>query len=310
MSNVIVRYIICAIISVPLYFLVMFIKKQSKGVRIIAVSIIMAVMMTTVTVYAVSQMTDSERAHYKTELAQKLPHYKYYDTPEQCLEEDGFGSATLVYKIEGEGTMDALYLSAHGTTYKVNFKTKDSKGATRYCIDKVKIDKAESVCNATSSSKWLSDDIDYIWVSINKSVENMNFDGYVPEIINANATVDGIDKTYHFYIFDKTKEPDSEYNYAPFCGLLNDSNDAYKAIEICDIIMNMDLNTDVNTFADEIGAADVKQLPASIADTYEYQLDNGFRIRSHGLPFESFVFSTEYGSVTIKTSDKSITPKY
>ena len=310
MANEILKYVICAVFAVPIYFLTVFIRKQPKGVRIILLVVLMVVMMTSVTAFAYSQMTDSEKAHYKTELAQKLPHYKYYDTPEQCLEADSFGKAELVYKVDGEDTMDALYLSDHGTTYKVNFKKKDSKGTARYCIDKIKIDKEESRHYDAFYDKALTENIDYIWIGVNEYVAKMDFGGYVPEIIIVDATVDGIDRSYHFYIFDKSKQAESSYNYAPVCGLLNDIDDAYKAIEICDIIMNMDSDTDVNTFAEKIGAAEVKQLPASIADTYDYQLDCGFKLRSHGLPYESFVFSTDYGSVTIKMSDKSITAKY
>lgn len=310
MSNELSRYLICAVISVPLYFLIVFIRKQSKGVRIILFAVLMVLMVTFVTVFAYSQMNDSERAYYKTELAQKLPHYKYYDTPEQCLEETGFGKAVLVYQSEGEETLDALFLSDYGATYKVNFKTKDKKGVEKYCIDKIKIDKNESTYYGNSYYRNLTKEIDYIWVSVNGNVAKMDFGGYMPEIINAEAVVDGIKRTYHFYIFDKSTEPAADYNYAPICSLIDDPDEAYRAMEICDIIMNMDLNTDIYSFADKTGASDVKKLPATIADTYEYQIDGSFRLRSHGMPYEKFVFSTEYNMVTINMSDKSITAGY
>lgn len=302
----IVLYIMVSVVYGIIYAILM---RLPKKLRAIIMTIVLIITVIAVGAYAYSQASPQEIAQSKIFAAQQLKHFKYCDDYLQCLEKGGFGKSELVYEIKNDDFDTAIFLSEDGFTYRVDFEKKEKDGLTQYRISDIDIDKEESR-HYSDYCKPINEDVEYIWTSVNSYVAKFDFEGYKPEIININMTVAGLDMIFHYYIIDKSKEPVFNCNYAPVYGLLNEAEAAERAVEICDIIMNMDLDTDVNTLADKIGASDVKKLPASIPDTYDYTLDSDFTFRSHGLPYESFVMSTKYGSVTFNMSDKTIKANY
>ncbi len=309
MFSTVPKIILYIIVSVVYVILCAILRKLPKRLRAIILIIVLVVTVIAAGAYAYSQASPQEIAQSKISVAQQTKHFKYCDDYLQCLEKGGFGKSELVYEIKGDDLDSAIFLSADGFTYRVNFEKRERDGLTEYRISDIDVDKEESR-HYSNYCKPINGNVEYIWTSVNSYVAKLDFGGYKPEIINMNMTVDGVDMIFHYYIIDKSKEPTFNCNYAPVYGLFNKAEDAERAVEICDVIMNMDLDTDVNTLANKIGASNVKQLPASIPDTYDYEFDGNFTFRSHGLPYESFVMSTKYGSVTFNMRDKTIKANY
>lgn len=240
----------------------------------------------------------------------KALHLNRYDEDYMtCLEKAGFGKPVLVYNQENDEKMIALFMRDSETLYEVEFNKRVKNDVTEYCISNYFADDNRNHLFYYSDI-FEKNNIEYAYSSVGKYIGDLDFEGYIPVIKAVNMNDNGQDILYRFYIIDKSKQPHSSYNYAPICGLLNDENDVHKAIEICDTVMNMDRNTDVNELVNMIGAQSVKQLPATIEYTYDYELDYGFNLRSHGMPYDEFILSTDYGKVIFDVKEKTVTENY
>lgn len=280
-----------------------------KGVRLTIAGVLTFILI----IYCIFSFVEYAPQSSKDEVKMrtyKAFHLNRYDEDYMvCLDKAGFGTPTLVYENETNEKMIALFMRDSNTIYEIAFNKRIKNNVTEYCINDYYIDDNHNRLFYYSNI-FAKNNIEYIYSSVGKYIGDRDFEGYIPEIKAVNMKDNGQDVIYRFYIIDKSKAPHSSYNYAPICGLLKDENDVNKAIEICDTVMSMDRNTDVNELVNMIGAQSVKQLPATIEYTYDYQMNNGFNLRSHGMPYDEFILSTEYGNVVFDLNDKTVTEHY
>lgn len=223
---------------------------------------------------------------------------------EDCLEKSRFKVDEIIFSDEDDAGADVMFSTKSGDVYAAYLSKYQDNGETLYSLGQY--NEASTHTPVYSGFKNFGRHFEYACVSVIADLRDYDFEGYIPQKRDVTVTEKKKETTYHFYFIDKSQKPHSKYNYAPIYGLLNDEDDIKKAIEICDIVMDMDLDTDVNELGKKLGAKNVKQLPASIPYTYDYELDNDFTLRSHGKPLETFEISTQYDTVVIDVNDKTI----
>lgn len=228
----------------------------------------------------------------------------------ECINENGYSVDKILFKTETEDEVHLFFTTKRKECFSaVLTKNYYDDHHFEYEFKSAQTDTPRTIIKTEDLGN-----LRYAGVVFKRDIKNFDFEGYTPQRIELTYPVSlgpirKGEETVHFYYFDTTAEPRSDINYAPVYGLFDDE-DINAVLDITDAAFSFADNSDINSFAESIGAKGVLKLPASTDETYDYTVSDNFSVRSFGKPVETVKISTEFGYIMLDLDSKTIEAGY